>query len=279
MGIYNPTDGKKDAFTQTEAQVETKNNCKEKKNEFELKKVKEIEFEYINKITNSDIKPKDKSKEISNKYMAIIKEIDKLENEKNEKKSIEINKAHIKNIKSRYILKEVFNKLNEDKLLRIIKYNKKLQKFLNRDINAFKVYCEIGIELIPALNQYGKFINFIKREDKSYYHIYFDNNQKEMKRNFIIKNEKINKIKIKIDYQIKSFDDLFKECKCAESITFKKFNRNNIQSMKEMFKGCSLLRKIDLSNFNTENVKYMDHMFYGQRKLKRCIVCFMIVHH
>ena len=42
-------------------------------------------------------------------------------------------------------------------------------------------------------------------------------------------------IKIIIDYQIKSFELLFYECKCIESINFKKFYRNNINNMENMF--------------------------------------------
>ena len=40
--------------------------------------------------------------------------------------------------------------------------------------------------------------------------------------------DKVTKIKIIIDYQVKSFKKLFKECHCIESINFKKFYRNNI---------------------------------------------------
>ena len=39
-----------------------------------------------------------------------------------------------------------------------------------------------------------------------YYHIYFNNDKKEVKRNFLNKNENVEKIKIIIDFQIKSFE-------------------------------------------------------------------------
>ena len=58
--------------------------------------------------------------------------------------------------------------------------------------------------------------------------IYFNNNKDEIKRNFINKDEEI-KIIIIIDYQIKSFEKLFYDCECIESINFKKFYRNNIK--------------------------------------------------
>ena len=35
--------------------------------------------------------------------------------------------------------------------------------------------------------------------------------------------------------RIKSFEGLFKDCVCIESINFKKFKRNNINNMKLLF--------------------------------------------
>ena len=40
--------------------------------------------------------------------------------------------------------------------------------------------------------------------------------------------ENVSKISIIIDYQIKSFSELFYCCGCIESIEFKKFCRNNV---------------------------------------------------
>ena len=44
------------------------------------------------------------------------------------------------NIKSDYIFQEIFEKINEKKMLKIIKYNKSTQKRLNKDINNYKFY-------------------------------------------------------------------------------------------------------------------------------------------
>ena len=41
--------------------------------------------------------------------------------------------------------------------------------------------------------------------------------------------DKITKIKIIIDYQVKSFKGFFFFCKCIESINFKKFYRNKLK--------------------------------------------------
>ena len=66
-----------------------------------------------------------------------------------------------------------------------------------------------------------------------------------------------------IDYQVKSFYELFDDCKCIESINFKKFYRNNITDMSWMFDGCSSLKELNLNNFNTNNVTGMSGMFFG----------------
>ena len=41
--------------------------------------------------------------------------------------------------------------------------------------------------------------------------------------------DKVTKIKIIIDYQVKSFKNLFNDCNYIESINFKKFYRNNVK--------------------------------------------------
>ena len=104
------------------------------------------------------------------------------------------------------------------------------------------------------------FIN-IKEEDKKYFHIYFNNNKEEIKKTEINEEDKVSKINITIDYQIESFDWLFANCNCIESINFKNFHRDNIKDMSGMFSYCSSLKELNLSNFNTNNVTNMDSMF------------------
>ena len=132
-----------------------------------------------------------------------------------------------------------------------MKYNKKLQKRLNISINDYKeysqLYSSIEIELKLVDNKYGKFIN-ISDEDKEYFHIYFGDSNEEIKRNFLEKNEKVKIIKIKINYQVISFKQLFYNCKVNNSILFKKFYRNIITDISLMLYGCSLLKELNLSN-------------------------------
>ena len=174
----------------------------------------------------------------------------------------------IDNIKSRYILSKIYDNMTKKKKLQIVKYNKKIQNRINLSVNDYKEYCEIEIEIIPIKDKYGRFIN-IDENDKLYYHIYFNDNKEEIKNKYEIDEEdKITKIKIIIDYQVKSFKQLFYWCKCIESINFKKFYRNNITYMSWMFAECSSLKELNLNNFNTNNVIDMSGMFNRCSSLK-----------
>ena len=125
---------------------------------------------------------------------------------KNEQKNI------LEKLKSGYILRKVFDIIKINKSLVIMKYNKKLQKRLNININDYRECSKIEIELKLAdsiyNNIYPQFIS-IPDEEKEYYHIYFDNSNEEIKRNNLYVNEKVQMIKIIIDYQVKSFEKLF----------------------------------------------------------------------
>ena len=139
------------------------------------------------------------------------------ENISKDKKDKIKSKSSFENLKSDYFLQRIFDNMIKYKFLNIIKYNKKLQKRLNLNINDYKEYSYIEIELKIDEYKYGKFIN-ISNEEKKYYHIYFDNSKEEIKRNYLNDNENVKKIKIKIDYEIKSFKDLFYYIDCISSI-------------------------------------------------------------
>ena len=179
------------------------------------------------------------------------------------------NNRKISDIKSKYILEKIFNNIQKLKLLKIIKYNKKIQKLLNLNSYDYKEYSIIEIEIIPAENKSGKFINLIDNADKIYYHIYFNNNtKKEIKEYYIKEKDKVKNINIRIDYQVKSFFKLFEHCGCIEIINFKTFYRNNILNMSDIFYNCKYLKEINFSNFNTNNVTNMKYMFYDCSSLK-----------
>ena len=88
-------------------------------------------------------------------------------------------------MKSKYIIQKIFNNLETKRMLNLIRLNKNIKERLNININNYKEYLEIEIELKPLTNKYGKFINFDYKDEK-YYHIYFNNNKEEIKRNYII---------------------------------------------------------------------------------------------
>ena len=208
------------------------------------------------------------------------------------------------NIKSKYILQKIFNNLEKKIILNIVKYNKDIKERINININDFKEfsvkYSSVEIEIKPFSYQHCHLIH-INEKDKIYYHIYFNNDKKEIKRNYININEKVEIIKIKIDYQIESFEELFYKCDYIESVFFKQFyrgmfyecsslkdinfnnfNTNNATNMSgmfykcsslntnmaAMFSRCSSLKELNLNNFNTNNVTNMDYMFYECSSLK-----------
>ena len=134
--------------------------------------------------------------------------ISKVKVEKNKLKSA----TRYDNIKADYFLEKVFNNLKKGKALNIIKYNENIKKRININTNDYKEYSEkystIEIEIKPVSKKYGEFVE-IKKEEEIYYHIYFNNNEEVIKRNYIKKDEDIKIIRIKIDYQVKSFEKLF----------------------------------------------------------------------
>ena len=192
------------------------------------------------------------------------KEIEKLSLVKSNNKFI--------NLRSDYFMQKLFGYIQKRISLKIIKCNINLQKRLNININNYKDFAEkfssIELEIIPIANEYGHFIN-IYEEDRKYFHIYFNNNKEEIKKTELNKEDKVTKINIIIDYHINSFSELFYDCKCIESINFKKFYRNNITDISDMFSRCSSLKELNLYNFNTINVTSMSGMFSGCSALKK----------
>ena len=68
-------------------------------------------------------------------------------------------------IKSNFILKQIFNAMDKKVSFEIIRYNKKIKKRMNKDINTYKKYLQIIIEIIPKENIYGNFINISNNEN------------------------------------------------------------------------------------------------------------------
>ena len=190
------------------------------------------------------------------------------------------NQVYLSNVKSKFIMEKIFNHLEEGAFLNIIRFNKKFQTKFNKALEDYKINSKMIIEIIPMKNYDGKFINYVEQNDeeldqKSLYHIYFnDNNNEEIKRNNIDKGEigKINKIKIFISMKIKNISGLFKDCKVVKNITFVRFPMGDFIDMKDMFFNCFNLEEIKFSKFITDKVENMSNMFNGCSSLKNIII-------
>ena len=141
------------------------------------------------------------------------------------------------------------NYLKESKYLSLIKYNKSFQQILNISLENYKTYLSIEIELtLKEKLKKGKnnFIcnnsnNIFLRKPTSYYHIYFDDNKEEIKKNYIKSSDKVNKIKIIIDrekHYIRGYRNRFVRNKKEENE-----NVNNKEEKKEEKKSYYRIRK------------------------------------
>ena len=143
-----------------------------------------------------------------------------------------------KKIRSKYITNIIFEYLQLNQRLKILKYTKKLQNLLTIKKSDYKEYSQIIVEIIPVSDESllseknNIFFNYIENTKKEHYHIYFNNNlNEEIYRNYFDKKEKIQKIKLYLEHNIDSLNDLFNGCKIIEEINFVNFKRKNITNM------------------------------------------------
>ena len=84
------------------------------------------------------------------------------------------NEKFLEHIKSKLILKKIFDCLRENKKLKIIKVNKRIRNKLNIGLEDYKNYWRVEIEIIPTSKK-DKYINFINiPKNENNYHIFFD---------------------------------------------------------------------------------------------------------
>ena len=166
----------------------------------------------------------------------------------------------LKKVMSKYLVIKIFEHLKHDKLLKIIQYNKEYQYMMNINLEDYKnEFSKIEIEVIPRENEYGKFINIPLLKN---IHIFFNDNEEEVKKKNITKDDKVKKIKIIIDYNIRALSWFFREFNCIRKIIFINFNKDNITNMYSMFSYCTSLEEINFINFNTNNVTNMSELFF-----------------
>ena len=81
--------------------------------------------------------------------------------------------------------------------MKIIKNNNNIKNKLNITINDYKKLYEIvEIEIIPADNKFGRFINILNDEEEDNYHIFFNDSKEEIKRTYINQSDKVKKIRV-----------------------------------------------------------------------------------
>ena len=86
-------------------------------------------------------------------------------------------------------------------------------------------------------------ITNLNKKYAAYYHVYFNGNKEEIKRKNITKSDKISKIKIIIDNEIKNIKELFRDRKYIKKINFIKFNRKDFEDMSGLFFGRALCER------------------------------------
>ena len=127
-----------------------------------------------------------------------------------------------------------------------------------------KLFNQIEIEIIPDISKISedddknKFINIKKESDKSFYQIYYNGSNEEIKRNYINIYENISKIKVIIDMEEKSLKELFENCYNIKEIKFIKFNRRDFTNYSYMVFNCTNLINLDISKLKTDNVTNMN---------------------
>ena len=151
-------------------------------------------------------------------------------------------------IKSSFIFKKIIKYIPERIYLKVINHNKFIQKKLNISIDIYiRYFNQIEIEIIVDNNKLyrktNKFININDEKDEPFYHIYLNDFKKEVKRNHLIKNEIVTKIKVLIDVEVKSLTKIFNECYCVKEIKFIKFNITDFTDYSCMFYYCEKLNK------------------------------------
>ena len=181
------------------------------------------------------------------------------------------NKNMLNKIKSKYIIKSIFEFIKINIFYKIIKYNKTLQNCLEIKIENYKNYCEktdIILEIKCSDSKPDKFLDIDKKVESFYL---IKTLGREINNNMdknAIKIKKSQKITIEISPEINSLKNLFNKAQYMHSINVIKFIRQNIINMSYMFCDCKKIEIINISNFKTNNVKDMRYMFSDCTNLK-----------
>ena len=124
---------------------------------------------------------------------------------------------------------------------------------MNLTIENYKYYNKIVADIIPhdeiRKNKRLIWVDFYKK-NKDFIQIFFNNNEEEeIKRNYLEEDEKVEKIKIIIDHQIESFKSVFKQANGIKKLKLKSYK--SVKDLDYMFEVAYMIEEINLSNFNT----------------------------
>ena len=184
-----------------------------------------------------------------------------------DKKEEIITQGNLIDIKSKYIIKKIFDFFAFNKTLEIIKCNKNIQSLLDINKDNYQEYSELEIQIKLAKNKFGRFINLPEKYENKF-KIYFDNSKKEVIKKYEInKEDKIRKIKITSTYKHKKIQKTFQYCNCIEEISIRCY-RSFFNNLNCLFLNCSSLKKIDFIHFHTENINNINGMFKGCKSLE-----------
>ena len=181
-----------------------------------------------------------------------------------------MNKSYLDDLHSNFILKKILNNLDKRICAQLIRYNNNIKRKANITIEnyhkLYKIYSKIEVEIIPSCCPFTSENLITMNYDKSYYHIYYNDEKIEAKFSYI--RNKNRKVRIVIDTEFSSFKGLFKNCR-IQKLKFLSFKRIDVTDMSEMFSGCDDLIEVDLSNIITKNVTDMSYMFAKCNSLEK----------
>ena len=168
-------------------------------------------------------------------------------------------------------MKKIFKFIGKKSAYNIIRYNKEIQNKCEINKDSYNtVFNKIVVEIVPCYSEDKNNI-FIDYNINNHIEItYIDSNnvKHDLKRNFIMKDDHIKIIKIKINTNYISINKIFRKCEGIKEITFKKFYRNDITDLSSMFQGNICLKKINFSKFKTDRCNNMSYMFSDCVNLK-----------
>ena len=178
----------------------------------------------------------------------------------------------LNNIKSKYILKKIFNNVQKKKILNIIKFNKSIKDKLGIEINDYEKYSNVIIEIIPVevkLGKIKKIIDIYSYDFKYCKIIMTDdkNDNYEIHGVYIYPEDNAEKITITLDYRFDRYKYLFSKCDGIKSVNFIKYYRKDINDISHMFRECHNLEQANISNINLDSVIDMSYLFAFCNKL------------